>query len=163
MNVMGKSFDQSYIGRLRKVIGGEKLIVAGVRAIIQDKDKKILLIHRKDTGRWGMPAGSVELGESVMDALIREVKEETGLNVETAKPFAIYSDPKYSITYPNGDQTQIFAIVFLVDKWTGELIQENDESSACNFFPLEDLPDTHEIYIETLNDLKSYDGQFIVK
>lgn len=160
---MEKSFKESYIGRLRKLVGNEKLIVAGVRAVIQDKDKKILLIHRKDTGRWGMPAGSVELGESVMDALKREVKEETGLNVESATPFAVYSDPKYSVTYPNGDQTQIFTIVFLVDKWNGELIQENDESLGSGFFSLDDLPDTHEVYIETINDLNNYNGRFIVK
>jgi len=160
---MSKSFEQSYIGRLRKFVGSEKLIIAGVRAVIQDKDKKILLIHRKDTKRWGMPAGSVELGESAMDALKREVKEETGLNVKTAIPFALYSDPKYSVTYPNGDQTQIFAIVFLVDNWTGELIQENDESLACNFFSLDDLPDTHEVYLETIDDLKNYNGCFIIK
>lgn len=110
-----------------------------------------------------MPAGSVELGESVMDALKREVKEETGLNVESATPFAVYSDPKYSVTYPNGDQTQIFAIVFLVDNWTGELIQENEESFGCKFISVNDLPDTHEVYLETINDLKNYDGRFLVK
>ncbi|MBI5804597.1 NUDIX domain-containing protein [candidate division TA06 bacterium] len=160
---MEKSFNDSYIGQLRKLVGSKKLIVAGVRAVVRNKEGKILLIHRKDTNRWGMPAGSVELGESVTEALKREVKEETGLNVESAEPFAVYSEPKYSVTYPNGDQTQIFVIVFRVDEWSGELIGENDESLSCDFFGLDDLPDTHEAYIETLNDLKNYNGRFIVK
>lgn len=160
---MENSFSKSYIGQLRKIVGNKKLIVAGVRAVIRNNDGKILLIHRKDTNRWGMPAGSAELGESVMETLKREVKEETGLDVKSAEPFAVYSDPKYSVTYPNGDQTQIFVIVFLVDKWSGELIGENDESLGCGFFSLDDLPDTHEVYVETLNDLKNYNGRFIVK
>jgi ADP-ribose pyrophosphatase YjhB (NUDIX family) len=160
---MEKSFSDSYVGQLRKLVGDRKLIVAGVRAVIRNKDGKVLLIHRKDTNRWGMPAGSVELGESVMEALKREVKEETGLKVESAEPFAVYSDPKYSVTYPNGDQAQIFVIVFRVDDWTGELAGENDESLGCGFFSLDDLPDTHEVYVETLNNLKNYNGRFVVK
>jgi ADP-ribose pyrophosphatase YjhB (NUDIX family) len=157
------AFTESYIGKLRTLVGHTKLIVAGVRAVVQDKDKRILLIHRKDTKRWGMPSGSVELGESILDALKREVKEETGLDVETARPFALYTDPRYTVTYPNGDQAQQFTVVFVVDQWNGTLLQDNEESYTCRFFPLDALPDTHEIYLETIEDLKCYRGQFIVK
>ena len=110
-----------------------------------------------------MPAGSLELGDSVIDAVKREVLEETGLRVISCRPIAIYSDPKYSVTYPNGDQVQIFAMVFIVDEWEGELVRVTDETSDIGFFPLDKLPDTHDIYIETLEDLKRFDGEFIVK
>ena len=156
-------FADSYLGKLRKKIGHDKIIVAGARAIIRNKKGEVLLIRRTDTGRWGMPAGSLELGDSVIDALKREVLEETGLKVISCRPMAIYSDPKYSVTYPNGDQVQIFAMVFIVDEWEGELISETDETSDIGFFPLDALPDTHEMYIETLEDLKRFDGEFIVK
>jgi len=156
-------FADSYLGRLRKKIGHDKIIVAGARAIIRNKKGEVLLIRRTDTGRWGMPAGSLELGDSVIDAVKREVLEETGLKVISCRPMAIYSDPKYSVTYPNGDQVQIFAMVFIVDEWEGELISVTDETSDIGFFALDKLPDTHEMYIETLEDLKKYDGQFIVK
>jgi ADP-ribose pyrophosphatase YjhB (NUDIX family) len=156
-------FQDSYIGRLRKKIGHDKIIVAGARAIIRNKKGDVLLIRRTDTGRWGMPAGSLELGDSVTDAVKREVLEETGLRVISCRPIAIYSDPKYSVTYPNGDQVQIFAMVFIVDEWEGELVRETDETSDIGFFPLDNLPDTHEMYVETLEDLKRFDGKFIVK
>ncbi len=110
-----------------------------------------------------MPAGSLELGDSVIDAVKREVLEETGLRVISCRPIAIYSDPKYSVTYPNGDQVQIFAMVFIVDEWEGELVRVTDETSDIGFFPLDKLPDTHDIYIETLEDLKRFNGKFIVK
>lgn len=156
-------FADSYVGKLRKKIGNDKIIVAGARAIIRNQKGEVLLIRRKDTGRWGMPAGSLELGDSVTDAVKREVLEETGLRVISCRPIAIYSDPKYSVTYPNGDQVQIFAMVFIVDEWDGELVRETDETSDIGFFPLDNLPDTHEMYVETLEDLKRFDGQFIVK
>lgn len=156
-------FADSYVGKLRKKIGSDKIIVAGVRAIIRNQKGEVLLIRRKDTGRWGMPAGSLELGDSVTEAVKREVFEETGLRVISCRPMAIYSDPKYSVTYPNGDQVQIFVIVFIVDDWEGDLISETDETSDIGFFDIDALPDTHEMYVETLEDLKRFDGKLIVK
>jgi hypothetical protein len=54
-------------------------------------------------------------------------------------------------------------MVFIVDEWEGELVRETDETSDIGFFPLDNLPDTHEMYVETLEDLKRFDGKFIVK
>ena len=157
------SFEDSYVGKLRKKIGKERIIVPGARAIIRNDKDEILLIKRKDTGRWGMPAGSLELGDSVTDALKREVFEETGLTVTSFRPLSVYTDSKYAIEYPNGDQVQIFTMVFIVDEWEGDLVSETDETSDIGFFPLDDLPDTHEMYLETLEDLKNFSGEFIVK
>jgi len=157
------SFEESYVGKLRKRIGHEKIIVPGVRAVITDEEERILLIKRKDTGRWGMPAGAVELEDSLTDALKREVKEETGLDVISYRPLAIYTDPKYSFAYPNGDKVQVFATVFIVDKWQGELVSETDETSDIGFFDINHLPDTHEMYLENFEDYRNFDGNFIVK
>ncbi|MCD4706577.1 MAG: NUDIX domain-containing protein [Candidatus Sabulitectum sp.] len=160
---MGNDFEKSYMGQLRKLVGDQRIIVPGVRAVIFNKQGRVLLIHRTDSGRWGMPAGAVELGDSALDALKREVREETGLNVLSATPFAIYSHSRYSFSYPNGDKVQMFVLVFRVDQWEGELIRETDETVGAEFFPLDNLPDLHEVYVETLNDLKNYNGEFIVK
>ncbi|MDA3885582.1 MAG: NUDIX domain-containing protein [Candidatus Delongbacteria bacterium] len=156
-------FEDSYVGKLRKKIGKERIIVPGARAIIRNDNGEVLLIKRKDTGRWGMPAGAAELGDSVTDTLKREVLEETGLRVISFKPLAIYTNPKYSFEYPNGDKIQMFALVFLVDEWEGDLLSETDETLDIGFFSLNDLPDTHEMYLETLDDLKNFTGELIVK
>ena len=58
---MSNSFEESYLGQLRKNIGQKRIIVPGVRAVIRDSKRRVLLIHRRDTGRWGMPAGAVEI------------------------------------------------------------------------------------------------------
>ena len=57
------------------------------------RDERVLLQRRDDNGRWGLPGGSVEPGESVRTAVIREVHEETGLDVEPLRLIGVYSDP----------------------------------------------------------------------
>ena len=130
----------SYLQELRQVVGHRRLIVAGARAVIRDASGAVLLQFRSDFRVWGLPAGSMELGESLWDTLCREVREETGLTVLRARPFAIYSHPKHDTTYPNGDQIQPVTTAFLVEEWTGTPTPDGDESLDLRFFPLDALP-----------------------
>ena len=68
-----------------------------VAAVIHNGDGRILLQRRSDNGLWGLPGGSVEIGESVRDAIVREVREETGLTVEVLRLIGVYSDPRIQI------------------------------------------------------------------
>lgn len=156
-------YEDSYVGQLRKFIGKRKLILPAVRAIIRNKQGDILFIRRKDTGTWGMPAGSVELDESVVDALKREVKEETGLDVVSATPIAIYSEPRFAFTTMFGHEYQMFSVVFRVDEWSGSLVRSTDETVDAQFFSPVNLPDIPPHLHETLADLKKFDGQLILK
>ncbi|MHA1276227.1 MAG: NUDIX domain-containing protein, partial [Candidatus Helarchaeota archaeon] len=67
-----------------------------VDAIILGSNESIVLVKRKNPpfeGMWALPGGFIELGEQVEDAVVREVKEETSLNVEIVKLSGVYSDP----------------------------------------------------------------------
>ena len=130
----------SYVEGLRQLIGHKKIINAGVRAIIRDEAGAVLLQKRGDFGTWGLPAGGMELDESVWEALCREVREETTLTVTRARPWGIYSNPRYSVTYPNGDQAQPFTVAFVVEEWSGTPTPDGDESLDLQFFPLDALP-----------------------
>jgi ADP-ribose pyrophosphatase YjhB (NUDIX family) len=157
-------YEASYLGQLRMLVGNRTLISIGTRAILQDEQGRVLLVRRTDNGLWAMPAGSMELDESVSDCLKREVFEETGLVVLEATPVAIYSEPRFAYTTAYGDPYQMFAIAFRVDKWQGDLLSKTDETMAANFFPLDELPESlHAFYRETLDDLKKYEGRLIVK
>ncbi len=90
------AFEESYLGQLRKLVGSRTLISPGARAIIRDEQGRLLLIRRSDNGAWGMPAGSMELHESILDCLKREVWEETGLEVLQATPIALYTEPRFA-------------------------------------------------------------------
>lgn len=155
----------SYIMRLRQHVGHQKLLSPGVRAIIRDAEGRILLQRRSDFGTWGLPAGGLELDETLLAALAREVREETGLAVMRATAFAAYSNPAYSVTYPNGDQTQPVTLAFLVEEWHGEPQADGDETLQLAFFPPDRLPDAmHPPHRKTLLDFRSFleTGQFIV-
>jgi ADP-ribose pyrophosphatase YjhB (NUDIX family) len=89
------------------------VIRPGVAAVIF-RDARVLLQRRDDNGRWGLPGGSVEPGESVRTAVIREVREETGLDVEPLRLIGVYSDPANHqiVTYPDGNVIHYVSSVF---------------------------------------------------
>jgi 8-oxo-dGTP pyrophosphatase MutT (NUDIX family) len=156
-------FEHSYVGRLRKAVGNEKLITPGARAVIFNQKRQVLLIRRNDNGEWVMPAGSLELGESIYDCLKREVREEAGLEVVSAHPIALYTDPRYNFTTVFGGEHQMFTVVFLVDEWSGEFQKETDETLDAYFFDLDNLPPISTLYTETLEDVESFKGDLILK
>ena len=61
---------------------------------IFDRRGRVLLRPRSDGGQWGLPGGSVEIGESVTDAAIREVRDETGLEGTVRPLIGVCSDPR---------------------------------------------------------------------
>ena len=123
-----------YIKDLRKLIGSTKIVIPGVRALIFNPRGDLLMLKRGDFLNWALPGGCVDVGESALDAIKREVKEETGLFTIRADPFGLYSDPKYSVTYPNSDQVQTFTIAFLVGEPSGELAVDGKEVVYLGFF-----------------------------
>ena len=85
---------------LSRVIG----VRASVSAVVLDRRGRLLLQQRSDGGQWGLPGGSVEIGESLRDAVIREVSEETGLTVVPGRLIGLYSSPAFQIVrYPDGN------------------------------------------------------------
>ncbi|MCP4537052.1 MAG: NUDIX domain-containing protein [Chloroflexi bacterium] len=156
------SYKESYVGQLRELVGKREVIITAARAVIRDQEDRVLFIRRRDNGLWAMPAGGQELGESILDCLKREVKEEVGLEVISATPMAIYSQIPIVTTF--GDPYHLFLIQFLVNEWAGELVTETDETLDARFFGMDDLPtEMSEFYHEMLNDLQGYDGNLIIK
>ncbi|WP_432892490.1 NUDIX domain-containing protein [Kribbella sp. CA-245084] len=156
-------FEETYVGNLRTYVGAQRLITPGPRAVIRNDTGDVLLVRRSDDNTWVMPAGGLELGESIWDALVREVHEETGLTVEAATPIALYTGPQYWFTNAFGGDHQMFSVVFRVDRWSGSLLAETDETRDARFFARDDLPPLRPVYEETLADLDSFDGTLILK
>ena len=157
------TFEESYVGQLRKIVGNRRLLTPGTGAAIFDEQGRVLLICRRDDGRWAMPAGMMELGETVYDAMCREVREETGIEVLSATLVAIYSGPRFSWTNQFGSKHQGLGFQFRVDDWRGSLVTETDETVDAGFFDPGDLPDVYPRYDELLGDLKRFDGRVILK
>lgn len=114
----------------------------GVSAVILDRRGRLLLQQRSDGGQWGLPGGAVEIGESVANAIVREVKEETGLTVRPRRIVGVYSDPAFQVVkYPDGNIWHYVSVCFECTRLSGELTT-CDETLALDYFPLGRLPST---------------------
>lgn len=102
------------------------------------KNNEILLLKREDSHNWTMPGGTLELGECLTDALVREIKEETGLEIKILDIIGTYSNPQTVISYANGEVRQEFTILYLVEFINGTLKIDN-ESIDIKWIKREDL------------------------
>ena len=152
-----------YLKSIRDCIGSQCVLLPGVRAIVLNDRDEVLLQRRTDLDCWGLPSGSVELDETALEALKREVREETHLDVLRAEPMALYSGLSQRFRYPNGDEIQCFSVAFIVRDWTGTPKADGIEGSEVRFWPLKDLPqDLVAIHARTLADFRHYQGGFLL-
>ena len=117
-------------------------VKVGVGAIILDDTGRILLEKRSDNGMWGLPGGGIEPGESIRVTALREIKEETGLDIEITGLVGVYSDPQAGriVTYPdNGDIRQLIDIVLIGVVVSGKMIKSS-ESLDLRFFNTDSFP-----------------------
>ena len=113
-----------------------------VSAVIFDRRRRLLLQQRSDGGQWGLPGGSVEIGESLRAAVIREVEEETGLSVVPRRVVGLYSNPKLQVVrYPNGSVWHYINVCFECVVRGGRLTT-CDETLALQYFAPGRLPAT---------------------
>lgn len=87
---------------------------------------------------WGFPGGALELGETPEIAAVREVKEETGLDVRVGKLIGVYTDTDAICS--NGDKYQSVCIAYELSVIGGELICDNTETLELKYFPLNNIP-----------------------
>ena len=142
----------------RTAVPGTK-IKAGVGVLVRDADGRLLLEKRSDCGMWGLLGGAIDPGESITDAAVREVLEESGCHIEVTGLIGIYSEPSERyIVYPdNGDVRQLIDIV-VEARITGGELRLSHESEQIEFFTLDQLPKDEEIIPparEPLADLKA--------
>lgn len=120
-------------------LGREGKVRVGCSAILFDETReKVLLTKRTDNGRWCLPGGLLESGESVAEACEREVWEETGLKVRTKRLVGVYSNPDQLVIYPDGNKAFFVALSFEVEWVSGELGLSNETTDA-GYYSLEEM------------------------
>ncbi len=113
-------------------------LVVGSSAVVIDSEGRVLLQRRSDSGNWALPGGAMDIGETLAQSAIREVKEETGLDVQIQRIVGIYSDPAHVFAYADGEVRQEFSIC-VACTITGGVLQVSSESTAVEFFSFGDL------------------------
>ena len=126
--------------------------VLAVDAVIQMEDGNIVFIQRQNPpfqGQWALPGGQVEVGETVEEAIIREVMEETGLKVKVVRLIGVFSDPQRD---PRGHTV---SIAYFVHPVGGELSAGSDASRAALFRePPDNLAFDHEMILHAAGIVK---------
>jgi ADP-ribose pyrophosphatase YjhB (NUDIX family) len=117
-------------------------IAVAVSAFIQDDQGRILMIRRTDNDLYSIPGGQVEPGETLTQAAVREVKEETGIDIQVVGLIGIYSDPSHVIAYDDGEVRQEFSICFRA-RPTGGRLTTSDESSEVAWLNQRQLDSAH--------------------
>lgn len=108
--------------------------------IVYNGRGEVLLEKRADNGWWGLPGGHVDVGESVEQAAIREIREETGIRTRVRRLVGIYSDPRYNVIGAYSDGLIHFVVVIFVCEYLSGELEVSEESTDVGYFPARNLP-----------------------
>lgn len=120
-------------------------LVVAASAVVTDEQGRILLQRRRDNDLWALPGGGMDMTDSLPGTAVREVKEETGLDVEITGLVGTYTDPRHVMAYSDGEVRRQFNVCFQARAVGGELAI-SDESTELRFVApaeLDDLPMHH--------------------
>ena len=109
-------------------------------AIIEFPNNKILLIKRGTVvfrGYWALPGGKVDAGETVEEAVVREVREETGLKVEIVRKIGEYHERGVH----DGIEYDYYPMCFLVKLIDGKIRKQKGEIMQIKLFNLNEIPE----------------------
>ncbi|WP_038913275.1 NUDIX domain-containing protein [Dickeya zeae] len=140
----------NYVQEMRQLIGHRPLLLAGSNVILLNTRGQVLLQHRLE-GVWGLPGGLLELGESLEEAAIREVREETGLQLNRFDFLNMFSGPDHFFTLPNQDQIYVLTALYVCRDWQGDIVVDKTESRDVRFFDFQALPTLGDEYREYLD------------
>ena len=119
-------------------------LVPAASAVVADDHGRILLARRRDNTLWTIPGGAMEPGETIVQAAVREVSEETGVKVEVTSLVGIYSSPRHVVEYADGEVRQQFSVCFSARPVSGTPTASDETSEARYVDPTElDRLDIH--------------------
>ncbi len=135
-------------------VGKEGLLRVGASALVLDEAReKVLMTQREDNGRWCLPGGGMDPGESAAEACLRELVEETGLEARVVRLVGIYTTPDLLIEYPDGNKIQPVSFSFEVEVIGGELVL-TDETLDVGYYTVAEIEamDTYEHHLFRIHD-----------
>lgn len=128
-----------YVAHLRSLVGDYPLHLPTVSLLCRDDKDRLLVIRHSESGRWSVPGGAIEPGETPELAAIREAKEETGFDVRLDRLRCALGGPDYWTEYANGDRLTYVSLMYEATIVGGEATPDGAETSAVAFMEVEAL------------------------
>jgi ADP-ribose pyrophosphatase YjhB (NUDIX family) len=132
-------------------------------AVVTDSQGRILLQRRADSGNWALPGGAMEMDESLTGSVVREVREETGYDIEVTGLIGTYTDPRHIIAYTDGEVRRQFNVCYTA-RIAGGRLAISDESTEIRFIDpgeLESLPMHHTQRLRISHYLEKRDSPYL--
>ena len=129
-----------YYKYVRQYVGTQPLILPGAVVIIRNEHGEVLLQKRPE-GKWGLPGGLMNLGESFEEVAEREVFEEIGLRVRNLQLMHVFSGEQFYMKAPNGDEFYLVTAVFLTEDVEGSLQLDPAETLEVMYCKDTQLPE----------------------
>ncbi len=114
-------------------------VVPSVTVGVRDDQGRILLIHKIDNDLWALPGGGHDIGESIADTAVREVWEETGVEVEITGIVGLYTNPRHVMAYDDGEVRQQFSICFSARQVGGSAHEDGTETKEVRWVPTDEV------------------------
>lgn len=124
---------------MTRILNGDRigataqLKIGAAAAIFDAQRERILLTQRADNAQWCLPGGGMEPGESIVEACVREVWEETGLEVRITRLLGVYSSPHRITEYADGNRFQFVSLLFEAEPLNLD-VQLGEECLAWGWF-----------------------------
>lgn len=128
-----------YYADLRQQVGQSLILMPAVAGIVHDADGSLLL-QKKDDGSWSLPAGAIEPGETPQEAMIRELREETGLRADTLSLVACFGGEEFRHTYPNGHLVEYVVLLFRCHRCLPASVVLDPETVELRYFRATEFP-----------------------
>lgn len=113
-------------------------LVPAASAIVVTSDGRLVLHRRTDNDLWALPGGGMDLGESLAENVVREVREETGLDVWPEYVVGVYTDARHVFAYDDGEVRQEYSVCVACSV-VGGVLQASDESTALGVFSADEI------------------------
>jgi len=126
-----------YIKSIRSAVGSRKIVLNAAGGVIV-RDGKILFQRRSDNGKWGLVGGILEMNETYREGALREMTEETGLEVQLDGFLGIYHN--HNMIWPNGDRAHVISAYYIASIVSGEPRTDEESLELC-FFGEDELPE----------------------
>ncbi len=150
-------YRDGYIQYIRNYVGSKLIYLVYAVGVVFNEAGEVLVARRYEFDWWDLPGGAKELDESISACVVREIYEETGLNVAIDRAIGIYTHPEYMVQYPHGDWVQPWTVAFQCRVVGGAPQPDGRETLSIHFRPLDDLlPHPHRLFDHILRDVRQH-------